>query len=93
MSTQLMVKPSSLLTSGIQMQQAGNLSLFRFTEELQSRFEFLLSIRKSRSLTTEEEAELAGIAELSRIFTFINAQLSVRAQWCPLSLFGMWGRR
>ncbi|MEB3291632.1 MAG: hypothetical protein VKJ24_00590 [Synechococcales bacterium] len=33
--------------------------------------------------STEEATEWAGITELSRIFTFINAELAAKAQWCP----------
>jgi hypothetical protein len=60
--------------------------LFRFTDELQARFEVLQSAQKSCTLTPDEEAELAGISELSRIFTFINAQLAAQTQWCPAKL-------
>jgi hypothetical protein len=68
------------------MSPFGNAFLFRFTDELQARFEVLQSARKSRTLTPDEEAELAGISELSRIFTFINAQLAAQTQWCSAKL-------
>ncbi|NEP14999.1 MAG: hypothetical protein F6J92_34425 [Symploca sp. SIO1A3] len=86
MITQLMVKPSSLMPSGIRMSEFGDTYLFRFTDELQSRFEDLLSENKTGFLTPAEKAELAGISELSRIFTFINAQLALQAKWCPTKL-------
>jgi hypothetical protein len=86
MTAQLLVKPSSFLSSGIHLGQFGNIALFRFTDELQSRFELLLEAKKMDRLTSEETAELAGISELSRILTFINAQLATQAQWCPTKL-------
>ncbi|HAG83078.1 MAG TPA: hypothetical protein DCL61_18425 [Cyanobacteria bacterium UBA12227] len=86
MNTQLMVKPSSLINSGIKMVEFGNIHLFRFTDELQSRIEELLERKKIGLLTPEEDAEYAGISELERIFTFINAQLATKAQWCPIKL-------
>ncbi|WGV28982.1 hypothetical protein [Halotia branconii] len=39
MTTQLMVQPSSLISSGIRMSEFGDIYLFKFTDELQSRFE------------------------------------------------------
>jgi hypothetical protein len=86
MTAQLMVQPSYLMTSGIAMREFGNIYLFRFTDELQSRFEELLLKKKTNSLTVEEEAEYAGISDLERIFTLINAQLAAKSQWCPLQL-------
>jgi hypothetical protein len=83
MVAQFMVQPSSLMHSGIIMSQMGEVYLFKFNEELQSRFEDLQQQKKQRSLTPEEQAELAGISDLSRIFTLINAQLAVQAKWCP----------
>ena len=86
MNTQLMVKPSSLMPQGIKMVEFGNIYLFRFTDELQSRMEELLEIKKVDLLTADETPELAGIIELSGIFTLINAQLSTQAKWCPIAL-------
>ncbi|WP_414566651.1 MULTISPECIES: hypothetical protein [unclassified Anabaena] len=86
MTTQLMVQPSSLISSGMRMSEFGNIYLFKFTEELQSRFEELLEKKKSNTLTPEEEAEYVGISELERIFTLINAQLAAKSQWCPNKL-------
>ncbi len=83
MVTQFMVQPSSLMRSGITMSQMGEVYLFKFNEELQSKFEDLQQQKKQRSLTPEEQAELAGISDLSRIFTLINAQLAAQAKWCP----------
>jgi hypothetical protein len=79
MVAQFMVQPSALMRSGITMSQMGEVYLFKFNDELQSRFEDL----QQQNLTPEEQAELAGISDLSRIFTLINAQLAVQAKWCP----------
>ena len=68
------------------MSQLGEVYIFKFTSELQARFEELLSKNKLQALTQEERAELDGISELSRIFTLINAQLAAQAKWCPTQL-------
>jgi len=81
MTTQLMVQPSSLISTGMKMSEFGNIYLFRFTDELQSRFEELLDKKKADTLTLEEEAEYTGISELQRIFTLINAQLAAKSKW------------
>jgi hypothetical protein len=86
MTPQLMVQPSALMSSGIRMSEFGNIYLFKFTSELQSRFEELLEKKKADILTPEEEAEYAGISELERIFTLINAQLAAKSKWCPMQL-------
>lgn len=70
----------------MKMSEFGNIYLFRFTEELQVRFEELLTKKKADSLTPEEEAEYVGISELQRIFTLINAQLAAKSKWCPNQL-------
>jgi hypothetical protein len=86
MVTQFMVQPSSLMRSGITMSQMGEVYLFKFNDELQSRFEDLQQQKKQQSLTSAKQAELAGTSDLSRIFTLINAQLAVQAKWCPMQL-------
>lgn len=86
MTPQLMVQPSALMSSGIQMSEFGNIYLFRFNDKLQSRFEELLEKRKTNQLTPEEEVEYAGISELQRIFTLINAQLATKSKCCPTQL-------
>lgn len=86
MTPQLMVQPSILMSSGIRMSEFGNIYLFGFTSELQSRFEELLERKKADIFTSEEEAEYAGILELKRIFTLINAQLAGKSKWCPTQL-------
>ncbi len=80
MTTQLMVQPSSLISAGIKMSESGNIYLFRFTDELQSRFEELLDKKKADTLTPKEEAEYIGITELQRIFTLINAQIAAKSK-------------
>lgn len=84
MTPQLMVQPSTLMASGIQMREFGDVYLFQFSDELQSRFEVLLDKKKLRQLSSEETAEYAGITELQRIFTLINAQLAAKSRWCPI---------
>jgi hypothetical protein len=75
MITQVMVQPSSWVESGIKISKVKNLNLFKFTEELQSRLDELSEKKKAEFLTSEEEAELAGILELDRIFTLLNARI------------------
>ena len=86
MTPQLMIQPSSLMSDGITVQEFGDIYLFRFTDELQSRFESLLARKKGNQLTADEAVEYAGIAELERIFTLINAQLAAKSKWCPAKL-------
>lgn len=81
---QWMVQPSLLLASGICTTPFGSTVLFRFTPELQARSDELLGRSRESLLDAVETAELAAIEELARIFTFINAQLSATAQWCPI---------
>jgi|GEM_PF-411662 len=73
---QTMKRPSSWLATGIQMNPADKNRLFHFTHELQSRLEHLLEKRKMEGLVSDEEAELAGLLELDRIFSFINAKFA-----------------
>jgi hypothetical protein len=68
------------MASGVQMRAFGGVYLFRFSDELQSRFEALLDRQKTTALTAEEMAEYAGISELQRIFTLINAQLVAKGE-------------
>ncbi|GAB1543374.1 hypothetical protein NUACC21_60480 [Scytonema sp. NUACC21] len=75
MITQMMVQPSFWVESGIQTSKVRNLLLFKFTSGLQSRLEELSEKRKAGMLTSSEEAELAGILELDRIFTLLNARI------------------
>lgn len=75
MIAQIMVQPSSWVESGIQISKVRNLHLFKFTLELQSRLEELSESKKAGMLTEEQQAELAGILELDRIFTLLNARI------------------
>ena len=76
MITQMMVKPSFWVDSGIKLSKVRDIYLFKFTEELQSRLEELSEKKKAGLLTSEEDAELAGIlVELDRIFTLLNAKI------------------
>jgi len=75
MIAQMMIQPSSLLPDGIEIEQVNNFHLFKFTDDLQARSDELLERNKAGLLTPEEAAELAGISELSRIFTLINAMI------------------
>ncbi len=68
------------------MSQLGDGYIFKFTDELQTRFEELLTKNKQNALSQKEQAELDGISELSRIFTLINAQLAAQVKWCPIQL-------
>ncbi|WP_204106597.1 MULTISPECIES: hypothetical protein [Spirulina sp. CCY15215] len=77
MITQTMVQPSSWIETGIQIQKVRELNLFKFTDELQTRLEILIDRKKNNDLTPEETAELAGITELDRIFTLINARIII----------------
>lgn len=86
MISEFMIKPSSLMSSGMTLSEFFDIFLFKFTDELQSRFEELLYKKKSNLLTSDEVAECAGISELQRIFTLINAQLAAKSKWCPTKL-------
>ncbi|NCR16624.1 MAG: hypothetical protein EWV53_19565 [Microcystis panniformis Mp_MB_F_20051200_S9] len=70
-----MIEPSSWLRAGITVEKVEGVNLIKFTDELHTRLEELLEKRKAQLLTAAEEAEYAGIAELERILTFINAKL------------------
>jgi hypothetical protein len=70
-----MIEPSSWLRSGITVESVDNVNLVKFTSELHARLEELLAKKKVNLLSPEEEAEYAGISELERILTFINAKL------------------
>jgi hypothetical protein len=75
MITQVMVQPSFWVESGITIKKVRNAYLFKFTDELQSRLDDLSERKKSDTLTAAEEAELAGMLELDRIFTLLNAKV------------------
>lgn len=75
MITQVMIQPSSWVESGIEIKKVRNVNLFKFTSELQSRLEELSEKNKAGMLNSKEEAELAGILELDRILTLLNAKI------------------
>jgi hypothetical protein len=75
MITQVMVQPSFWVESGITIKKVHNVYLFKFTDELQSRLDDLSERKKSDTLSAEDAAELAGILELDRIFTLLNARI------------------
>jgi hypothetical protein len=90
MIVKTMVQPSSWVEGSIKLQKVRGLNLFKFTDELQARLETLISRKKANLLTPEETyatcstwgnpktavaSELAGITELDRIFTLINARI------------------
>ncbi|MBD2607015.1 hypothetical protein H6G81_21415 [Scytonema hofmannii FACHB-248] len=70
------VKPSSLVTTGIRVEKLNNLNLFKFTEQLGLRMQELLDKKKADLLTSEEAAELEAIGELDVIFSYINAMIA-----------------
>lgn len=75
MNAQLMIKPSSFIDTGIQVQLVRGLLLFKFSEFLQERLESLNEKQRKEQLTPDETVELAGILELDRIFTLLNAKI------------------
>ncbi|MDY6785472.1 MAG: hypothetical protein SW833_23470 [Cyanobacteriota bacterium] len=72
------MKPSTLLPEGIRIQRIDNLTLFKFTEELGQRMQFLLDQKKADSLTPDEIVELEAIGELDNIFSYINAIIATQ---------------
>jgi hypothetical protein len=73
---QIMKQPSSWLFNGVKLNPTDRYRPFYFSDELQSRLESLLEERKQRSLTSDEEAEMMGLLELNRIFSFVNTKLA-----------------
>ncbi|MBN8564756.1 MAG: hypothetical protein J0L70_29930 [Leptolyngbya sp. UWPOB_LEPTO1] len=49
---------------------------FQFSDRLQERLESLLTDRKNRSLTPDEEAEMTDLMELNQILSFVNTKLA-----------------
>jgi hypothetical protein len=83
---QLMIKPSFLMRSGLQIREKDGIILFKFTDELHSRLEELLEKRKAGLITPDEVAEYEGIAELDRIFTLVNSKLAAQFKWSQSKL-------
>lgn len=73
-----LLKPSTLIPKGLQIQQVGTLTLFKFTDELSDRLQTLLDKKKADALTSEEALELDAISELDEIFSYINAVMAAR---------------
>jgi len=71
------LQPSSLLAEHLEIERQAGLTLFKFTGAAQERLEDLLNRRKDLGLTSDEQAELDALAELDRIFTYINSQLAL----------------
>jgi hypothetical protein len=72
---QVAISPSSLLDEGVCVEEIDGLRLFKFTETFQSRLESLLIVNETNALSEEERAELEGLNELDRFFTYLNARL------------------
>ena len=79
MVAEFMVQPSSWIEQGITIQTVRGLRLYKFTDELQLRFEELIELYKAQLLAPEQEAELKGLQELDRIFTLLNAKFIAEA--------------
>ena len=72
---QVAISPSSLLDEGVCVEEIDGLRLFKFTENLQSRLECLLMANETNELSETDRAELDGLVELDRFFTYLNARL------------------
>ena len=77
------LQPSQLLEAHLQVERQDSLTVFKFTEAAQERLDDLLTRRKDVALTAEEQAEFDALAELDRIFTYINAQLALAQGYVP----------
>jgi len=75
MIAQVMVQPSVWVESGITIKKVRDVYLFKFTDALQARLDYLAERKKSDILSADEEAQLAGLLELDRIFTLLNAKI------------------
>jgi hypothetical protein len=71
-----LLKPSTLIPKGLQYRKIGNLTLFKFTDELGDRLQTLLDRKKADTLTNQENLELEAIGELDEIFSYINAAIA-----------------
>ncbi|MEA5502468.1 hypothetical protein VB735_04970, partial [Halotia wernerae UHCC 0503] len=78
--TPIVVKPSSWLANGIQVEKVNNLNLFKLTDELQARMQKLVDKKTADSLTLEEAAEMEAIGELVIIVSYINGMIASEAQ-------------
>jgi hypothetical protein len=73
-----LLKPSTLLPTGLKIQQINNLTLFKFTDNLSDRLQELLDRKKLDLLTPNETLELEAIGELDDIFSYINATIAAQ---------------
>jgi hypothetical protein len=69
------LRPYSLFPEHVQIDRRAKLALFKFTPVAQKRLEDLLTRKKDLGLTSDEQAALDALAELDRIFTYVNAEL------------------
>lgn len=74
-----LIKPSTLIPQGLKVQNIGNLTLFKFTDELSDRLQILLNKKKVDTLTPPESIQLEAIGELDEIFSYINAVIAANA--------------
>jgi hypothetical protein len=75
---QVMKQPSSWLCRGIKLNPTDKFRPFYLTEELQLRLESLLERHKEYPLDADEQAEMAGLLELNKLFSFVNTQLATQ---------------
>jgi hypothetical protein len=75
--TTLVRQPSTPIHE-ISIEKLGDFNLFKFSDSLQKRMEFLLEKKKADLLIADEIAELDAIGELDRIFTHINAMMAAQ---------------
>jgi len=75
MMTQTMVKLSSWISTGIITAKVCDRYLFKFSQSLQDRLDDLNERLKTVGLNDQGKAKLAGILELDRIFTLLNAKI------------------
>lgn len=78
--TRLVIKPSSWLEQGIQLQKVNKLYLFKITDEMSDRMQELVDKKTADSETPEEAAELEAIGELAIIVSYINGMIANEAQ-------------
>lgn len=77
------LQPSSLLADSLQVKRQDGLTLFQLTCAAQARLDDLLNRRKDLGLLSDEQAELDALAELDRIFTYVNSQQALSYRNAP----------
>ena len=78
------LQPSQLLAAHLQVERQDHLTVLVYGGG-PSTPGGLLTRRKDGGLTAEEQAELDALAELDRIFTYINTQLALAQGSVPTS--------